>query len=71
MPAAAIAVPTVSYSIQWYFNGSWQLLEDGIVTPDIAICFLEHLRERFGRDNVHLFRGGVILTKGVNPCGKT
>lgn len=66
MKAGPIGVPTVSYSIQWYLNGSWEMLEDGLVTPDIAICFLEHLRERYGRPNVHLFRDNVLLTKGVN-----
>lgn len=66
MAGAAIGVPSASYSVQLNMHGSWQMLEDGLVTADIAIHFLWLLRDKFGQDNVHLFLGRLLLTKGVN-----
>ena len=64
MAVATIGVPSVNYSVQLHRHGSWQMLEDGLITPDIAIHFLWLLREKFGHDSVHLFLGTVLLTKG-------
>lgn len=61
---ASIGIPTVGYSVRLLVHGSWQMLEDGLVNADIAIHFLWELRKMYGPDNVHLFEGDYLLTKG-------